>query len=235
MKDLHIRNKTDEYLSLDEIDFSIITNGLKWLPFFEDDTFLGMQAMNVGITDSVITDYEYHLLNRYIEIEKTPTQEALIVGAFSQMWVYALYEVLRLWRDRRFDFASLYKNGGVDLKLKSINNEDEMNFTLQARKRQLTKYRDDKLFRVSIDDCWNKIEPVYRIVELYRMNLAKHTAPGKKNVIPMAPGYGRINMRCGSLDNELIFDKDNYELLNRRDIADRLRDVLLDIKDTNNA
>jgi hypothetical protein len=189
-----------------------------------------MQAMNIGITDSVITNYEYHLLYKFIEIEKTPTQEALIVGAFSQMWVYALYEVLRLWRDRKFDFATLHKNGGLDLKLKTYDLEDDMHLTLQARKRQLVKYRDKKSFRIDIDNCWNKIEPVYRIIELYRMNLAKHTAPGKKNVIPMSPGYGRINMQCGALDNELIFDRNSYELLSRRDIADRLRDVLSDLR-----
>jgi hypothetical protein len=44
------------YLPADEIDYSLITIGMKMLPFYEDDIYLGMQAMNVGLSDSVITD-----------------------------------------------------------------------------------------------------------------------------------------------------------------------------------
>ena len=92
------------YQSWDDLDFSIITMGVKWLPFFEDDLYLGMQAMNVGVVDSVITEYEYALLKEWFEIERTPTETAMAVSAMSQMWVYGLYEVLRMWRDRRFQF-----------------------------------------------------------------------------------------------------------------------------------
>lgn len=38
----------ESYKNLNEIDFSIIPTKIKKLPFFEDDVFLGMQAMNVG-------------------------------------------------------------------------------------------------------------------------------------------------------------------------------------------
>lgn len=229
MKEEYIRSKTGDYLSLDEIEFSILANEFRFLPFYRDDLFLGMQVMNIGITDPVITEYEYQLLATFIEIEKTPLYEAMTVGAFSQMWIYALYEVLRLWRDRRFDFIKLHKNGGIELKLKSYETDD-MNLTLNDRRKQLKKYRDDESFRDEIDYCWEQLEPVYRLIELYRINLAKHVAPGRNNIVPRAPGYGRINMLCGSLDYELIFEKGSYELLNRRDIADRLREVLLIIK-----
>jgi len=67
------------------------------------------------------------------------------------------------------------------------------------------------------------IEPIYRIIEIFRMNLAKHCAPGKDGIMPRAPGYGRINRWCGSMDYELI-DRDGYYItMNRRDIADALR------------
>ena len=92
---------------------------MKGLPFFEDDLYLGMQAMNVGVVDSVVTEYEYALLREWFEIERTPTEMALAVSAMSQMWVYGLYEVLRMWRDRRFQFNKLFQNGGVDLKIQN--------------------------------------------------------------------------------------------------------------------
>ncbi len=230
MKEIYYRQSSGEYLPLEKIDFSIIANDFRLLPFYRDDLFLGMQAMNIGIIDPNITQFEYHLLDTYIEKERTPAFETMTVGAFSQMWIFALYEVLRLWRDRRYEFSKLYKNGGINLKLKSFDKHGDMNLTIQHRRRQLEKYRDDQAFRDEVDYCWVQLEPVYRLIELYRINMAKHMAPGKSNIIPMAPGYGRINMLCGALDYELIIDKDRYELLNRRDVADILREVLLIIR-----
>ena len=233
MKEVYISHSPGEYLPFEDIDFSIIANDFRFLPFYRDDLFLGMQAMNIGITDPNITQYEYHLLETYIEKERTPSFEAMTVGAFSQMWIFALYEVLRLWRDRKYEFSKLYQNGGIDLKLKSLDSDDDMNITIRDRRRQLEKYRNDQSFRDEVEYCWVQLESVYRMIELYRINMAKHVAPGKSNAIPMAPGYGRINMLCGALDYELIFDRDRYELLNRRDVADYLREVLLIIRGNN--
>ncbi|AZS14668.1 hypothetical protein [Paenibacillus lutimineralis] len=230
MKEVIIRHGGD-YLPIEDIDFSIIANDLRSLLFYRDDIFLGMQAMNIGIIDPNITQFEYNLLETYIEKERTPSFEAMTVGAFSQMWIFALYEVLRLWRDRKYDFSKLFKNGGIELKLKSLaDNEDHMNLTLHARRRQLEKFRDDQFFRDEVEYCWVQLEPVYKLVELYRMNMAKHAAPGKSNAIPIAPGYGRINSLCGALDYELLLDRDSYELLNRRNVADNLREALLVIR-----
>ena len=214
------------YKVLNDIDFGIITMGMKNLPFFEDDLYLGMQAMNTGIVDSVITEFEYALLRELIEIERTPTESALAVSAMSQMWVYGLYEVLRMWRDRRFQFEKLYKNGGIDLKISTMSDDDPINLTIEIRKKQLLRYKEEPSYREVINDAWNRIEPVYRMTELFRMNLAKHCAPGKDRVVPRAPGYGRINGWCGSMDYELIEKNGYYTTMNRRDIADALRTTI---------
>lgn len=207
----------------DRLDFSIITTGMKKLPFFKDDLYLGMQAMNVGIVDSVITQQEYALLREWFEIERTPTEMATAVSALSQMWIYGLYEVLRMWRDRRYQFEKLHQNGGIEPRLENISGDDPLNLTIEVRKRQLLRYRDDASYRAKIDDVWNLLEPVYRMTELFRMNLAKHCAPGKNGMAPRAPGYGRINRWCGAMDYELIEKDGCYSMLNRRDIADALR------------
>ena len=214
------------YKSWDELDFSIITMGMKMLPFFKDDLYLGMQAMNVGIVDSVITEYEYQLLREWFEIEKTPGEMAMAVSAMAQMWIYNLYEVLRMWRDRRYQFQKLFENGGIDLKVESMPDDDPINLTIAVRKKQLLRFKSDEEYRGSIEIAWDRLEPVYRMIELFRMNLAKHAAPGKDGVIPRAPGYGRINRWCGSMDYELV-DREGYYLqMNRRDIADALREYL---------
>lgn len=214
------------YKPFEQLDFSIITMGMKGLPFFQDDLYLGMQAMNVGIADSVITESEYDLLQEYIEIERTPLESAMAVSALSQMWVYGLYEVLRMWRDRKFHFEKLRQNGGIDPKIESMPDDDPLNLTIEIRKRQMLRYRDDQNYRDQIDKTWTDIESVYRMTELFRINLAKHCAPGKDGVLPRAPGYGRINMWCGALNYELIEKDGSYTILNRRDIADALRACL---------
>lgn len=83
-----------------KIDDSILTMSRLKIVFF-DDVFLNMQGMNIGVADSFITQDEYELLREYLEIEKTPFDSAMLVSALSQMWVFALYELLRQWRERR--------------------------------------------------------------------------------------------------------------------------------------
>ncbi|MGN6225753.1 hypothetical protein [Pseudoxanthomonas sp.] len=217
------------YQGWDELDFSVITSRLRQLPLFDDDMWLGMQAMNVGLVDMVVTQHELELLAEYMEIERTPMQSALTVSALSQMWVYGLYEVLRLWRDRRYQLKKLYDNGGIDLKLASMPSEDEVNLAAHFRRKQLEQYKIDADYRNLIDRAWERLEPIFRMVELFRMNLAKHSVPGTGTAIPRAPGYGRINMMCGSMIYELL-DKEGFtHFLNRRDIADQLRKALADV------
>lgn len=136
-----------EYENLNKIDFSIIGSRLRRLPFFEDDTYLSMQGINVGIADPVITHYEYALLKEQFEAEKTPVEMAMAVSALSQMWIFGLYEVLRLWRDRKFQFEKLYKNGGIELKIKSLSDDDPLNHTIEIRKKQLMRYKANAEYR----------------------------------------------------------------------------------------
>ncbi len=215
----------EEYPVLDDSDFSIITMGWRRLALLEDDLYLGMQGMNVGMTDGVITDLEYALLREYIEIEKTPLDSAMLVSAFSQMWLLAVYEVMRIWRDRGYKYRKWHSNGGLTQAIENIGDDDPFNMTKSVRKKQLERYRDDVTFREQSDQQWTLFEPVFRIVELLRINLAKHAAPGKDSVMPRAPGYGRINMTCGAMDFEVVDRNESYCMLNRRDVAEKLREA----------
>ncbi len=228
MDDLYSFEEDDviQYIGLNELDFSIITMGITHLPFFNDDLYLGMQAMNIGIVDSVITSFEYELLHEWYKIEKTPADTAMAVSAMSQMWIYGLYEVLRMWRDRFFEFKKLMKNGGISLKIQHMPDDDPLNLTIETRKKQLIRFKKDADYRGNIEKTWEQIESIYRMTELFRMNLAKHCAPGKDGAVPRAPGYGRINRECGALDYELINKDGYYSIMNRRDIADALRNCL---------
>ncbi len=214
-----------DYPYIDDIDFSLITMGWRKLALLEDDLYLGMQGMNVGITDTVITQWEYSLLQEYIEIEKTPLDSALRVSAFSQMWVFAVYEVMRLWRERVRKYSRWYSNGGIEQLIANLSDDNTMNMSIKTRKANLERYHDDAEFRDRSEQEWQLFQPIFEGVELLRINIAKHAAPGKESVVPRAPGYGRINMMCGAMDYEVI-NKDNiYTIINRRDIAEHLRSL----------
>jgi len=216
------------YENLDDIDFSIITMRLRTLPIFQDDLWLGMQAMNVGIADSIVTPMEYALAKELFDTERTPGASAMAVSALSQMWIFGLYEAIRLWRERRQGLKTPFENGGIGLKLADLPADDDLNLSVDFQRRMLERYRDDEGFRESIEEAWSVLEPVFKMVELFRMNLAKHSAPGSKRAYRRAPGYGRINRWCGAMDYELIDKAGFYYTMNRRDIADALRAALSD-------
>ena len=225
-----------EYLPFDEIDFSIIINEIKKLPFFMDDTCLGMQAINVGIVDNVIAQYEKLLLDYYWRDDDT-VNLVLTISALSQMWVYNLYEVLRLWKERYSDFKQL-KELDDDPDTKNVTNnqkkrleeryekmvdDDPLNMTVITRKAQLKNYKSKPEYRDLIENTWDELGAVFSMVNVYRINLAKHEAPKKSNIIPRNPGVPRINIWCGAIDHDLIEHDGSYRTMNRRDIADALR------------
>lgn len=230
-----------EYSNYEEINFSILINGMKKLPFYKDDVALGMQAMNIGITDSVITQYEYSMLDAFNKDEDTKNL-MLITSAFSQMWIYSLYEVLRLWKERCSDFKNLKElddnpqsttisksqRDKLKNRYEKILDDDPLNIAVITRKDQLKRYKNNADYRDLIDDTWGKLSGVFRDIELYRINLAKHEAPKKSNVIPRSPGIPRMNEWCGAIDHELIEHDGSYRKMNRRDIADKLRLCLVD-------
>jgi hypothetical protein len=216
---------------INEIDFSITLNGWANLAYF-DDTFLNMQGINIGVTDQIITQWEYDLLEEFIVTETTP-ESFVAISAFSQMWIFSLYELLRLWRDRRFQMNNCLRNGGLDLEINNLihnNEQEEDNIVKMIRKKQIEKFKDNISYREKIESDWLILEPLYRDVELLRMNLAKHVPPGKNKIYSPMPGYGRINFITGSIDFEVISSDKEIFSINRRYIADHLRIRLKDIK-----
>ncbi|ABI56482.1 hypothetical protein ACN2MM_06315 [Alkalilimnicola ehrlichii MLHE-1] len=208
---------------MDEIDFSRIHTMFRSLVLF-DDMFLNMQGMNIAINDSFITDQEYNLLRTYFEIERTPTQQALFVSAQSQMWIFALYELLRTWRHRIRKLKTWRENGAIPHMMRRLQ-QDQHNLGALMKVRHLERLQEDPEFVALMEAHDAALEPVFRMAESIRINLAKHEIKGKPNAPVRAPGYGRINGMCGALDFELDMGDNTYQLINRRDIAEALRRV----------
>lgn len=211
------------YEPLAQIDFKKTFTGLCTLALLRADMYLRMQAVNLQVIDAWTTQLEYGVLRKHIEEERTP-EEAFFLNAQSQMWVMAVYEVLRTWRQRVKEVEGFAKAGTISREIERLRaSTDYSHSGVEARTRLLEDAaRDDEILnRISRDR--KRMHIAFRRIEALRMNLAKHEVPGKKGSIANMPGYGRINRWCGSLDYELSIGRYVLGTISRRDIADSLR------------
>ena len=213
------------YLDLDQIDFSRMYSVLQQL-LFMDDLFLNMQAMNIAASDRLITCMEYSLRDQHRPDERVPLHSFIEVSALSQMWIFALYELIRLWRQRWNYLAKQRANGMLKQVAEQTMTraEAQKNTALLIRAHQARSVLDDPTLLERVTEQFATLQPVWTHVEALRMNLAKHGAPGgQSTIVPMMPGHGRIDFYCGALNYDVVDRSGTYTTFNRRDIADALR------------
>ncbi|PIP90599.1 MAG: hypothetical protein COW01_09860 [Bdellovibrionales bacterium CG12_big_fil_rev_8_21_14_0_65_38_15] len=211
-----------EYPDISDINFSETQEFFQNLPMFDGVTY-NMQAMNITIIDQFITNYEYALLKEYFAREKTPVDTAMFVSALSQMWVFALYELLRTWRQRVRMILEAEQKGELDKLIDLKKDEGLPNLSTSSLAKDAKRIKEDKAFSERTKASMETVDGLWRLVHSFRINLAKHEIPGEKNKFHHFPGYGRINGSCGALDFEISQNKDHFRTLNRRDIAEMLR------------
>ncbi|CAM3053805.1 hypothetical protein CFR75_15605 [Komagataeibacter xylinus] len=215
-----------QYKHIEDIDASRMLHVFRNISLF-DDMFLNMQAMNIAVVDMFITQIEYDLLREYFEIERTPTDSAAFVSAQSQMWIFAVYELLRTWRARVIKLMKWKDEGKLDeqiARFSKIDNSlvDHMQFE------HIERMKTDANFYEKVKSDRKKIFPLINMIDNLRVNLAKHEVKGERDMRPRAPGYGRINGYCGALDFEVDIGDGSYHVMNRRDIADAIRELQIE-------
>jgi hypothetical protein len=218
------REDFPDYRPCGEIGAPELSDALRALYLLGDDPYLRMQAFNLSVVDQFIMQLEYDVLRRLRDEESTPGPEAIFLSAQSQMWIFAAYEVLRTWRERANDVLKLCKNGGLRLKISAL--EKELGFLhvgREIRAEQLRRVLDDPTIVQKIEDDLKISHIPFARLEYIRIALAKHEVSGNKKSIAFAPGCGRINQWCGSLDYELETGGAVIGNISRRDIADELR------------
>ena len=206
---------------------------LRKLPFI-DSLYLNMQAMNIGVTDLSLMDMERQLLTLYIEIERTPTLEAITVSAWSQMWIFAFYELLRTWRQLAREVIEYGK------RLQSAQTNERARIVAE-KQAKLTKaaslaidkgafhhepfraVEDDPTSAAIIEKAFELTEPLFRVVEATRVTLAKHEVPKSGGMLANAPGYGRIDMSDGSIYWMISLRDRTDQIVSRRSVADACR------------
>lgn len=211
------------YMALNEIDFGKMLSGFCSLVLMDDDMYLRMQAFNLQVVDQWTSELEYKVLSKYFEEEKTP-EEAFFLNAQSQMWILAVYEVLRTWRQRAKYVEGHVKAGTLQDEINNLKKDEGYFHAGKEARIALLEVAatDDQIVERIVRDR-KRLHIAFRRIEAIRMNLAKHEERGKKDSIAHMPGYGRINMWCGSLDYELAVGRNILGTVSRRDIADSIR------------
>jgi len=191
-----------------------------------DELYLHMQAMNINVVDGFLLDLEQDLLREYIHEERTPVPSAIFVSALSQMWIFAVYELLRTWRQRLRELLEIAKTRQAPADTPATH--DALNLNKQIRQKAIQRALTTPDYADVLQKHYEVIEPVFRACEAVRITLAKHEVAKSKTLLPHAPGYARINMLCGAMDFEIIHKDESFEYINRRDIAEAIRSIDID-------
>lgn len=206
-----------------EIEGLELTEALRSLQFLGDDSYLNMQAFNLSVVDQFIMRLEYDTLRKLHEEESTPA-EAMFLSAQSQMWIFAAYELMRTWQERAAEIIKLHQNGGLQHKIAHLEKETGyLHVGRTTRAAQLREVLADPSIVEKIKLDLRVVHIPFSRLSFIRVALAKHQVQGRRNSIAYAPGYGRINQWCGSLDYQLERGRVILGNISRRDIADELR------------
>jgi hypothetical protein len=213
-----------QYSPPGEIDVKELTDGLGRLTLLNDDPYLRMQGFNLAIVDQFIAGLEHAVLHKLNQEESTPIPEASFLSAQSQMWIFAVYELLRTWRQRAKEIVEWSKTGQLKKKLKEYERDlGYQNFSRDTRAGRLRKVIDNPALVENLKEDLRRIHIAFSRIEFVRIAIAKHEVRSRKKSVAYAPGYGRINNWCGSLDYELSDGRNIFGYINRRDIADSIR------------
>ena len=187
------------YRSADEISPSEISVALRSLCLLGGDPYLAMQITGIAIVDQFITGIEYDVLRELHETERTPPAAGFL-SAQTQMWIFAVYELLRTWREQAKDVIKWAKNGGLELKIQALEKKlPYRHYGQELRASQLRRVVNEPGMIETIMADLRLTHYLFADLEHIRVSMAKHQVSGKAKSIAFAPGYGRINQWCGSL------------------------------------
>jgi hypothetical protein len=204
-----------------------------------DDVYLSMQAQNIAVVDmTILRHLEAQALEEFFSQEDRISQQTLsVLSALSQMWVFALYEFLRTWRQRARALL------GFAEKLAKLADDDEREAYMKdinegvRSKARLVKlapvfYYDhvaklsDNRFIAAIREYKAKTDDLFREVEAIRIALAKHEVAGKEKLFAEAPGYGGVNKLTGSMYWQIVLAEDVVTIIERRELANKFLGIV---------
>jgi hypothetical protein len=168
----------------------------------------------------------------------------MYVAALSEMWIFALYELLRTWR-QMLDEAITYHNQLEPIRddpkfeekrkrLREVNKEVKRSASAEEMEEHF--YREgfrkvelDKSYAAYLKIVLDKVEPIFRPIEDLRITLAKHEIPktyrrGKPAVRAVSPGYARFDTlrMTGALCWYIEKTDDEFDIISRAGIVESI-------------
>lgn len=199
------------------------------------ELFLGMQARNIVVVDQYLREMERQVLGVHIREERTPIEELMTLSAFSQLWVFGLYELLRTWRQRTIELLALKKKLDAaptdedrQVLILEANALGESPSGIEGLSQLLHKERVDAIATTDLAESLAKalelMDGPYRQLEILRVTLAKHEIPktGKRSIPSFSPGYARQNMLDGSLTWFIELKDGSQQLISRSELVEDL-------------
>ena len=187
-----------------------------------DDLFLRMQAQNIAMVNAHIIDIERDMYRKYIERDRTPVPEALFTSALSQMWIFALYELLRTWRQRVQELlAHAERFAGGQVPATTVPDEPDPNKNVAYLHAQARAEKEPE-FLDQMRNAEELLQPAFRELEGVRVTLAKHEIPRGRGVKAANAGYARIDPLSGSINYQFV-DRDGYsDMASRHSIVQHI-------------
>ncbi|MBM3093008.1 hypothetical protein GFB56_19715 [Ensifer sp. T173] len=219
-------NDRPRYRPVAEIGPGELVDALMTLAGFSENTFLVMQAHQLGMVDNLLNALEDEVMRNRAD-DDPPRDSMALLGALSHMWIYAAYELQRTWRQRCEEVIKLADSGGLDLKAAHLERDlgyQHYDRELRAEQLRTAQQRPELVAQMRTD--LRRTEMGFTMLEFIRVALAKHEVSkkgSKKPPIAFAPGLARQNRYCGSMEYEMSNGGTIIDTITRRDIAETIR------------
>lgn len=208
-----------------EIEPHELVAALRGLALLSDDLAMSSQAFNLAAVDKFLMELEIRFLRSRFD-EDTPRDpfEAIFLGAQTEMWIFAAYELLRSWRERANLAIKLVQSGGLDHKITHLESKPPWDHGSLMVGRQLKRVRAEPELVQRIRDDLLRTHVPFHVLEWVRVQLAKYQEPG--NPKSFVRSHAMMDRWTGSLNYELTQGPVIAATLSRRDLADALRGLI---------
>lgn len=207
----------------EEIHAHELTQTLTNLTLIGTDPYLSMQAWNIALIDKWLLDREAEFAPNMIGDDRIGIDLLSFMNAQSQMWMFALFELLRTWRARAKDVIKWAENGGLPAKIEHLLSKNGLRHDPHHEyARQLQAIVDNSSIVDSVRDDIARTHVVLTRLEFLRVALAKHEVRSSK-LLADAPGYARIDLWTGSMSYQIGAGRIVLDTVTRRSFGDGLR------------
>ncbi len=227
---------TDHELSDTDVpkNFSIIS-WFMGIPLC-DDVWLGMQAQHIAAVEiGIIRPLELHTARKIFDEEKGDSGLMMALNGVSQMWLFALYEFLRTWRQRATQLLQLADQYAKTKPPKqkafltktlsdAKGREKHIHSGFSFHSEHISRIADAE-FVASIKAYYDKTDGWFGFIEELRMNLAKHEVRKTRGMVAEMPGYARLDVVRGTLYWQFIDTRGGLQKLDRREAANFFLDI----------